>query len=72
VPKHLKSFRLEPKFSIGVRYFYLNGGRLHEPCIKKGTIRDVLRKVAVMHDRGIVDSTFGLEAHKQHLPQFQK
>ncbi|MCD6469340.1 hypothetical protein J7L29_00890 [Candidatus Bathyarchaeota archaeon] len=72
VLKHLKSFRLEPKFSIGVWYFYPNGGRFHEPYVEKGTIRYVLRKVAVTYDRGILDSTFGLEAHKRHLPQFQK
>jgi len=61
--KHLKSFRLEPKFSIGVWYFYPSGGRFHEPYIERGTIHDVLRKVATMYDRGIIDSTFGLEAH---------
>ncbi|MEM1544001.1 MAG: TIM barrel protein, partial [Candidatus Bathyarchaeia archaeon] len=61
--KHLKSFRLEPKFSIGVWYFYPGGGRFHEPYIERGTIHDVLRKVAMMYDRGIIDSSFGLEAH---------
>ncbi|MEM2375732.1 MAG: TIM barrel protein [Candidatus Bathyarchaeia archaeon] len=61
--KHLKSFRLEPRFSIGVWYFYPSGGRFHEPYIERGTIHDVLRKVAMMYDRGIIDSSFGLEAH---------
>ncbi|MEM1506826.1 MAG: TIM barrel protein [Candidatus Bathyarchaeia archaeon] len=61
--KHLKSFRLEPKFSIGVWYFYPGGGRFHEPYVERGSIHDVLRKVAVMYDKGVIDSTFGLEAH---------
>ncbi|MEM1581574.1 MAG: TIM barrel protein [Candidatus Bathyarchaeia archaeon] len=61
--RHLKSFTLEPKFSIGVWYFYPSGGRFHEPYVEKGTIHDVLRRVATMYDREVVDSTFGLEAH---------
>jgi len=61
--KHLKSFRLEPRFSAGVWYFFPGGGRFHEAYIEKGSIQDVLRKVATLYDRGVVDSTFGLEAH---------
>jgi len=61
--KHLKSFRLEPRFSAGVWYFFPGGGRFHEAYVEKGSIQDVLRKVATLYDRGVVDSTFGLEAH---------
>ncbi|MEM2399092.1 MAG: TIM barrel protein [Candidatus Bathyarchaeia archaeon] len=61
--KHLRSFRLEPKFSIGVWYFYPSGGRFHEPYVERGSIHDVLRRIAMMYDEGIIDRTFGLEAH---------
>jgi len=61
--EHLKRFRLEPHFSAGVWYFFPSGGRFHEPYVVKGSIKDVLRKVATLYDRGVVGSTFGLEAH---------
>jgi len=61
--KHLKSFRLEPRFSIGVWYFYPSGGRFHEPYVEKGSIQDILMKIRMLYDRGVLDSTFGLEAH---------
>jgi len=61
--KHLKSFRLEPRFSAGVWYFFPGGGRFHESYIRKGSIQDILMKVKILHNRGVIDSTFGLEAH---------
>jgi len=61
--KHLKSFRLEPRFSAGVWYFFPGGGRFHEPYVEKGSIQDVLMKVKTLYDKGVVDSSFGLEAH---------
>ncbi len=61
--KHLKSFRLEPRFSAGVWFFYPGGSRFHEAFTEKGSIQDILDKVAALHDRGVVDSSFGLEAH---------
>ncbi|MCS7120669.1 MAG: TIM barrel protein [Nitrososphaerota archaeon] len=61
--KHLKSFNLEPRFSAGVWYFYPGGGRFHEAYIERGSIQDVLMKVASLYDMGVIDSSFGLEAH---------
>lgn len=61
--KHLKAFRFEPRFSVGVWCFFPPGGRFHEPYVEKGSIQDILTKVAALYDRGMVDSTFGLEAH---------
>jgi len=61
--KHLKSFRLEPRFSAGVWYFFPGGGRFHEPYTPRGSIYDTLGKVKTLYDKGVIDSTFGLEAH---------
>ncbi|MEM2130019.1 MAG: TIM barrel protein [Candidatus Bathyarchaeia archaeon] len=61
--KHLKSFRLEPRFSAGVWFFFPGGSRFHEAFIEKGSIQDTLDKVAHLYDCGVVDSSFGLEAH---------
>lgn len=44
--KHLKTFKLELKFSAGVWFFFPGPGRFHEPYIKSGTIEDILNKVA--------------------------
>ncbi len=61
--RHLGIFRLEPRFSAGVWFFFPGGGRFHEAYVEKGSIQDVLRKVATLYDQGVIDSTFGLEAH---------
>ncbi len=61
--KHLQETKLSPKFSAGVWYFYPGASRFHEPYIDKGTVEDILNKVAWMHDEGYIDSSFGLEAH---------
>jgi xylose isomerase len=61
--KHLKTFKLELKFSAGVWFFYPGPGRFHEPYIERGSIEDILNKVAWMYDNGLVDKTFRLEAH---------
>jgi xylose isomerase len=61
--KHLKSFSLEPRFSAGVWFFFPGGSRFHEAFVEKGSIQDILDKVAALYDRGVVDSSFGLEAH---------
>jgi xylose isomerase len=61
--KHLKSFRLEPRFSAGVWYFFPGPSRFHEAFIEKGSIQDILDKVAGLYDQGAVDSSLGLEAH---------
>jgi len=61
--RHLKSFSLEPRFSAGVWYFFPGGSRFHEAYIEKGSIQDILDKVATLYDHGVVDSSLGLEAH---------
>ena len=61
--RHLKSFRLEPRFSAGVWYFFPSGGRFHEPYVKRGSIEDILNKIKMLYDKKLIDSTFGLEAH---------
>lgn len=61
--KHLKTFRLEPRFSAGVWYFFPGGSRFHEAYIKRGSIQNILEKVKTLYDKGLIDSTFGLECH---------
>jgi xylose isomerase len=61
--KHLQNFSLEPIFSIGVWYFFPSGGRFHEPYLEKGSTQDVLKKIAILYDNEVIDSTVGLEAH---------
>jgi xylose isomerase len=61
--KQLTNFKLDPKFSAGVWFFFPSGGRFHEAYVKKGSIQDILRKIAIFYDKGLIDSSFRLEAH---------
>ena len=61
--KYLKNKKLKPKYSTGVWYFYPGASRFHESYIDKGSIEDILNKIAWMLDEGYIDSSFGVEAH---------
>jgi len=60
---HIKGRDLKPKFSAGVWYFYPPGGRFHEAYVEKGSVEDILSKIADLHDNDLIDSRFGVEAH---------
>ena len=61
--EQLSTFKLNPKFSMGVWYFFPPGGRFHERYVEQGTIEDILNMVRSMKDKGVVDSSFKLEGH---------
>lgn len=61
--KHLKATKLKPRYSLGVWYFYPGGGRFHDAYVEKGTIADCIDKIKAMKDEGIVNNSFGVEAH---------
>lgn len=56
---HLNSFRLNPRFSIGIWYFSPSGGRFHEKLVSEMTIEDRLNLIAEMKELGVS----GVEAH---------
>jgi len=61
--QRLKSTKLNPRFSVGVWYFYPGGGRFHDSYIDRGTITDCIEKIKAMRDEGVVEGSFGVEAH---------
>jgi len=61
--RQLETFKLEPRFSVGVWYFFPGGGRFHERYGPEGSIDEVLGIVRRLRDKGVVDATFRLEAH---------
>jgi len=69
--RHLKTFRLVPRFSIGVWYFFPSGGRFHEAYCERGKIEDILEIVRRLYDRKIIDHNIGLEAHYPNEVNFE-
>ncbi|MHA1681994.1 MAG: sugar phosphate isomerase/epimerase family protein [Promethearchaeota archaeon] len=57
--KHMKSFKLQPKFSVGIWYFTPGGGRFHERYVPEKNIPERLELAKEMADLGIT----GIEAH---------
>lgn len=61
--RQLEAFKLEPRFSAGVWYFFPSGGRFHDRYVPEGSIEQVLAIVRRLFDKGLVDCSFRLEAH---------
>lgn len=57
--KHMRNFKLEPKFSVGIWYFSPGGGRFHDRYIPEMNIEERLDLARDMADLGIT----GIEAH---------
>jgi xylose isomerase len=57
--KHLKGFKLSPKFSLGIWYFAPGGGRFHERFVPEMSIEERLNVLAEMKGMGVN----GIEAH---------
>lgn len=55
--------RLHPVFSAGVWFFFPGGIRFHEAYVEKRGVEDALQIVSEMHDEGLIDGDFGVEAH---------
>jgi xylose isomerase len=56
---HLASFRLEPRFSVGIWYFTPGGGRFHAPYVEPSSLEARLETAARLAPLGVT----GLEAH---------
>ena len=60
---HVKSFKIEPKFSAGIWYFSPAASRFHEKYKEDKTIEERLDIVYRLYDNKVVDGSFRLEAH---------
>jgi len=56
---HLKTFKLQPKFSVGIWYFTPSGGRFHDRYIPEKDIPTRLEDAKQLADLGVT----GIEAH---------
>ena len=61
--QHLEKYKLVPKFSAGVWYFFPAGTRFNERYVPQGTMEGVLEKVHGLYNKGAIDKNFRLEAH---------
>jgi xylose isomerase len=57
--EHLRSFRLEPRFTVGIWYFTPSGGRFHAPYVEAAGVEERLEMAAGMAELGVT----GIEAH---------
>lgn len=56
---HMKTFRLDLKFSVGIWYFTPSGGRFHERYVKEKSIKERLKMAEEFAQYGVT----GIEAH---------
>ena len=57
--KHMKSFRLNPKISVGIWYFTPGGGRFHDRYVPEKDIKERLKMAEDFAELGVT----GIEAH---------
>ncbi|MBN2152184.1 MAG: xylose isomerase [Candidatus Lokiarchaeota archaeon] len=57
--RHMKSFKLAPRFSVGIWYFSPGGGRFHDRYVPDKTIPERIEMAKQMADLGVT----GIEAH---------
>lgn len=57
--KHMNSFNLEPKISVGIWYFTPGGNRFHEPVVEQKTVEERIQMAYKLKDIGVT----GIEAH---------
>ncbi|NMC03823.1 MAG: TIM barrel protein [Candidatus Lokiarchaeota archaeon] len=57
--QHMKSFKLAPKFSVGIWYFAPGGGRFHDRYVPDKTIPERIEMAKQLADLGVT----GIEAH---------
>ncbi|MFX0097962.1 MAG: sugar phosphate isomerase/epimerase family protein [Candidatus Hodarchaeota archaeon] len=57
--KHMKNFKLEPKFSVGIWYFTPGGGRFHDRYVPEASIPERIEMAKDLADLGVT----GIEAH---------
>ncbi|MHA1731971.1 MAG: sugar phosphate isomerase/epimerase family protein [Promethearchaeota archaeon] len=57
--ERLKSFKLEPKFSVGIWYFTPGGGRFHDRYVPEKDVPERIEVARQLADLGVT----GLEAH---------
>ncbi|MHA1369102.1 MAG: sugar phosphate isomerase/epimerase family protein [Promethearchaeota archaeon] len=57
--KHMREFKLEPKFSVGIWYFSPGGGRFHDRYVPEMSIEERIEVAKEMADLGVT----GIEAH---------
>ena len=50
--KHLQTFRLDPKISVGIWYFASGGNRFHDSFVPEMTIEERINKLAEMKGLG--------------------
>lgn len=57
--QHMKSFKLAPKFSVGIWYFAPGGGRFHNRYVPEKTVEERIEIAKELADLGVT----GIEAH---------
>lgn len=71
---HLKSFRLEPKFSVGIWYFTPAGGRFHDRYVPDASIEERLEMAAEMASLGVtgIEAHYPAEVNEENLRLYKK
>ena len=72
--QHMKTFRLEPKISVGIWYFTPGGGRFHDAYIESSSVPERIEMAAEMARYGVkgIEAHYPLEANEENLPLYQK
>jgi len=72
--KHMKSFKLDLKLSVGIWYFAPGGGRFHEAYVAPKTIAERIEMAADMAKYGVkaIEAHYPVEVNEENWHLYQK
>ncbi len=72
--KHMESFSLDLKISVGIWYFAPGGGRFHEAYMPKKTIAERIEMAADMAKFGVkaIEAHYPTEVNEENWPLYQQ
>jgi len=71
---HMKSFRLEPRISVGIWYFTPGGGRFHDRYVPEATVEERLERAAGLAKYGVkgIEAHYPSEVNEENLHLYKK
>jgi xylose isomerase len=72
--QHMKTFKLDPKISVGIWYFTPSGGRFHDSYVQSKSVAERIEIAAGLAKYGAkgIEAHYPIEANEENLPLYKQ